>query len=88
MTDALKLCIWEWQLVGLSGVLNYLHNPKRYDLSAVTGSILPILNKIVTQKHAKAVIQWLNSVDNENHEYICKLMPSKSTERQFDILTL
>ena len=56
--------------MGLSEVLNYLHNPKRYDLSAETGSILPILNKTVTQKHVKAIIERRNSVDNDNLEYI------------------
>ena len=54
----------------LSGVLNYLHNPKRDDLSAETGSIFPNLNKTVTQKHVKTIIQRLNSIDKENIEYI------------------
>ena len=56
--------------MGLSRVLNYLHNPKLYDLSVEIGSILPILNKIVTQKHVKVITERLNSVYNENLEYI------------------
>ena len=56
--------------MGLSEALNYFHIPKRYDLSPETGSILPILNKTVTQKHVKAIIQRLNSVVNKNLEYI------------------
>ena len=48
---------------GISGVLNYLYNPKRDDLSAETGSILPIPNKTVIKKYVKAIIERLNSAD-------------------------
>ena len=65
MTDALKLRIREQWRMEFSRVLNYLHNPKREDLTAETGSKLPIPNKTVNKKYAKAIIERLNSVDNE-----------------------
>ena len=51
-----------------------MHNPKRDDLSAETGSILPIPNKTVIKKHVKAIIERLNSAENENLEDI-EIMP-------------
>ena len=42
-----------------------MHNPKGEDLTAETGSKLPIPDKTVIKKYAKAIIERLNSVDNE-----------------------
>ena len=79
MTDALKVSIRERQRKELSGVLNYLHNPKRDDLRAETGRTLPIPIKTV-KKHVKAIIERLKSVDNENLDDI-EIMPSESSSK-------
>ena len=68
MTGAVKLHIRERRRVELSGVLNYLQNPKQDDFSAETGSKLHIPNKNIIKKHEKITIEKLNSVDNENIE--------------------
>ena len=78
MTEALKLCMREWQFTELSAVLNFLHNPKWDDPSAETGSILPIPNKNVINKRVKANIERLNSADNENLEDV-EIMPCESS---------
>ena len=84
MTDALKLRIWEQWCMKLSGVVNYLYNPRWDNLSAEIGSLLPILNETVIKKHIKPIIERLSSVDNENLEDI-EIMPSKfSTKQQSD----
>ena len=83
MIDALKLSIRERQRMELSGVLNCLHNPKRDDVNSDIGSIYPIPNKTVIKKHAKAIIERLNSenLDNENLDDI-EVMPSESSTKQ------
>ena len=65
-------------------MLNYLHNPKRDELSAEIGSILPIPNKTVIENHVKAMNERLNSVENENLEDIEILPSESSTKRQSD----
>ena len=58
-----------------------MHNPKWDDLRAGTGSILHIPNKIVIEKHVNAIIERLNSVDNENLDDT-EIMPSESSMQQ------
>ena len=47
----------------LSGVLNYLHNPKRDDQRAETDRTLHIPFETVIKKYVKAIIERLNSAD-------------------------
>ena len=67
-----------------SGVLNCLHNPKREDLREEIGSKLPIPNKTVNQKYAKAIIERLNSVDNEILEDTEIMLTEFPTQRHSD----
>ena len=54
----------------LSGVLNCMHNTKRDDLNAETGSIFSIPHIFFIKKYVKAMIKRLYTADNENLEDI------------------
>ena len=65
-------------------VFNYLHIPKRDDLTAEISRKLPIPNKTVIKKYAKAIIERLNSVDNEILEDTEIMLSEFSTKWQSD----
>ena len=67
-----------------SGVLNYLHNSKREELTEETGSKLTIPNKTVIKKYAKAIIERINSVDNKILQDAEIMLSEFSTKRQSD----
>ena len=68
----------------LSGVLNYFRSSKGNVLSTETGIILPIPNKTVIKEYAKAIIERLNSVDNEILEDVEIMLSEFSAKRQSD----
>ena len=65
-------------------VFNYLHIPKRDDLTAEISRKLPIPNKTVIKKYAKAIIERLNNVENEILEYVEIMFNEFSMKRQYD----